>query len=489
MNKPGIHPIVTCLLLGCIGSVVVAAPGSRERPYVDAAPRGGRVPLVEQDEPALPPVSEEGTFTSVTSLSLLPDAAQSSKNRFISFSNPAVGLTALRVTLLSLHHVSPPYTRGPSVPFTQFEGQELYVGAPTRYVESRAGGIPWYASRLQCEPYYHDWSTVGLLHVTGEAVVPSSTYEIEIISRNCLHNEIDCTDVSYPLFLETSRWGDVVNTGGSQSQSQTDFDDISALMNKFRDAPGAPNKPMGLLAGINDWGTLDPKPELNYTHISVAVDAFRGAPYPHRPGKCTNNSSAACLTDEDCADVGGEPGGNCILCGSVSGGACCRENGTCDIVPLSVCEETGGDYKGDAVPCSRCCGPDGPCKALTTAEWMEVQLLWPNVKRDDICREGPASPDFNCIAWTINNTTDWLWKDLDLDGDGLWELSDFEIFFAEHQKSAIIYGGNNNAVLHTARPLPNNCASSKAGEWIRIRHDRNQIESGYYGDIVGTHEY
>jgi hypothetical protein len=120
---------------------------------------------------------------------------------------------------------------------------------------------------------------------------------------------------------------------------------------------------------------------------------------------------------------------------------------------------------------------------------LEVKTLWPNIDLQDVCREAPADPVFNCVAWTIDNTTEWVWGEVDQDADGSWELADFEIFFAGYQKSALIYGGNNNAVLHTAKPLPNNCASSKAGEWIQIRHDRNQIEGGYFGDLLATYAY
>jgi hypothetical protein len=85
---------------------------------------------------------------------------------------PKDGYT-IRVKLLTLHHVEPPYTGGPSDEYTLFEGMSVYVGPPTQYVESESSGEPFQASQLQCAPYYRDWSTLGLLHISGEAIVPS----------------------------------------------------------------------------------------------------------------------------------------------------------------------------------------------------------------------------------------------------------------------------------------------------------------------------
>ena len=92
----------------------------------------------------------------------LSDDSQINKSRFISFSVPSVvrEATAIRVKLLSLHDVTPPYTGGPSVPFFLFEGSELWVGPPVQLKESSAGSATFYGATLRRSPYYHDWSTV-----------------------------------------------------------------------------------------------------------------------------------------------------------------------------------------------------------------------------------------------------------------------------------------------------------------------------------------
>ncbi len=217
------------------------------------------------------------------------DSTGLNKSRFISFSmaNTGGSETALRVNLLSLHHVDPPYTAGSSIPFTAFEGHARWVGPPTQFVESVSDGTPFYASQLQCDPYYQDWSTFGLFHVTGSAIVPSSVYEVENVAASCQGSEANCTAISTPLAIATTRWGDVVDPFNPPSTtSQPDFADIGALVNKFKSATGAPIKARALLAGTNANGDIDPTPDLGFTHISACVDAFKGLPYPYTIASC-----------------------------------------------------------------------------------------------------------------------------------------------------------------------------------------------------------
>ena len=216
------------------------------------------------------------------------------KTRFISFviPPPSGGETALRVNLVSLHHVVPPYTGGPSVPFVGFEGEVRWVGQPTQYVESGANPVPFYAARLQCTPYYQDWTTVGLLHVTGSAITPSSVYEVENLAASCMGNEADCTAVSAPLSISTTRWGDVRTPYNPPDPSvQPDISDVSALVDKFRNAPGSPIKARGILAGApgNIFGEVTHEVlnvDFGFSHISACVDAFRGVPYPYTISAC-----------------------------------------------------------------------------------------------------------------------------------------------------------------------------------------------------------
>lgn len=223
---------------------------------------------------------------------LMADSSGLSKTRFISFSVPGdiTAPAALRVTLVSLHHVEPPYTGGASVPFTSFEGQVRWVGPPAEYVESTATGTPFFVSSLQCTPHYQDWSTVGLLHVTGSAITPSSVYEVEYVNQSCMGNEAGCTEVSAPLEIVTTRWGDVdVPYNPPDATAQPNFADVTAMVSKFRNIPGAPIKARVLIVGNDANGNIHPdalSSDFSFSHIAACVDAFRGSPYPFTIQSC-----------------------------------------------------------------------------------------------------------------------------------------------------------------------------------------------------------
>lgn len=211
------------------------------------------------------------------------------RNRFISATIPTVANNnvAIRVTLTSLHHVVPPYTGGPSISFTAFEGQVRWVGPPQQYAESTSNPQMFYASQLQCEPHYQEWNTLGLLHVTGSGIVPSSRYHMETLAASCAGNEETCTDVSASVEFQTRRWGDVQVPYNPPSLAwQPDLADISAMVDKFRSAPGALTKSETLLAGTDQFGVINITPNLDFTHISNVVDAFRGVPYPYTIATC-----------------------------------------------------------------------------------------------------------------------------------------------------------------------------------------------------------
>jgi hypothetical protein len=219
------------------------------------------------------------------------DPSGLNKSRAVSFGTPAAATatasaspTALRVTLTSLHHPSPPYTGGLAADFSAFEEQIRWVGPPSTYVESTGDPTLFVAAALQCLPYYHDWSTVGLVHVIGREIVPSSTYAVERLSGSCLGNETNCTLVSASLGLATMRWGDVDGPFNPPEKStQPDVSDISAIVNKFKNTPGAPIKVRAALSDDDPDLTQD----IGFAQISDCVDAFKGQPFPYAgPATC-----------------------------------------------------------------------------------------------------------------------------------------------------------------------------------------------------------
>jgi hypothetical protein len=202
-----------------------------------------------------------------------------SKSRAISFQPGNVDQsTALRVRLVSLHHPDPPYPGGFAGDFSTLEDQFRWAGPPTQYIESQSNPTPFTASVLQCTPYFADWGTVGLLHLFGAEVVPSSVYEVQVISEGC---PIDSAfTYSAGMQVVTGRWGDIETPFHPPATSQQpDLGDISAMVNKFRSAAGAPIKARSAISGL----IPDLSSDLDFGHISACVVAFRGAGYPYPP--------------------------------------------------------------------------------------------------------------------------------------------------------------------------------------------------------------
>ena len=98
----------------------------------------------------------------------------------------------------------------------------------------------------------------------------------------------------------------------TQAASQPDFDDIGALVNKFKSLLGAPIKSRSKLAGVDARGLIDITVDVGFDDISQCVDAFKGIPYAFRPGKCTGDVAKACISDADCTAQ--SVAGPCVLC-------------------------------------------------------------------------------------------------------------------------------------------------------------------------------
>ena len=274
------------------------------------------------------------------------------KVRFISFVAPTGGgNSALRINLTSLHHVNPPYTNGPTVAFTTFEGQSVWVGPPSNYNESSSFPVQFKASFARCQPHYQDWSTVGLLHVTGSATPPSSIFHVENVDGVCqgVENTVDCQsggiNVSSQLEVRTSRWGDVdLPFNPPPGSRQPDVGDTAALIKKFRNAQGSVIKARALIAAQDAFGVINTSTitnDLGFSPIAAVVDAFRGNPYPYKMGKCTGNptgGTGACTSNSEC--TGNNGAGPCILdnVGTCSGSpnSPCRWSSQCDGAGLCV---------------------------------------------------------------------------------------------------------------------------------------------------------
>ena len=199
------------------------------------------------------------------------------------------------------------------------------------------------AARLQCTPYYQDWSVEGPVHVVGAEIVPSSRYEVQNVSSSCMGNEDSCTTVSAPLEITTGRSGDVgPNFNPPSTSTQPNALDVVAVVNKLKNLPGA------LVKAITQ---LQPNlPELNADvnalDIVAVVDAVKQRAYAFS-GPCPCPSTVPCPPA-----VGSAAYTSATQCAGFGAGSMCVK--TC----------TGGDNAGD--PCindthGHC--PGGTCGA------------------------------------------------------------------------------------------------------------------------------
>lgn len=166
-------------------------------------------------------------------------------------------------------------------PFQDCNGTILWVGEP-RDISEHAGssdGSPpnFKGAGLTTEPVFRDWGAAGLVHVFDDEVVPNATYTFEVIDHNCeLGSQ---ADYSEPLLVTTSKWGDLVGdctmTPCSPPDGFTNFGDISAVVDKFR------NLPTAIIKARADIAPGFPDSIVNFIDIPAAVDAFRGLPYPY----------------------------------------------------------------------------------------------------------------------------------------------------------------------------------------------------------------
>jgi len=211
------------------------------------------------------------------------NAMPSIKNRYLSFTPrvaywtpmtafidpPLVGKrAAIRVRLVDLDR------------FPQLEGQVRWVGPPSTYPDITTPFGEFIAAELQCEPYYQDWGHAEYMHVFGSAIVPNSTYEVQIVAESCTGQLLDESKFSPPVTIVTREWGDVFEP--YDGPSQPNFSDITRLVDAFRQAEGAIVKPRAQLQPQ----VLNPAGNVTFADISAGVDGFRGFVYPYTVAAC-----------------------------------------------------------------------------------------------------------------------------------------------------------------------------------------------------------
>jgi len=317
-------------------------PGDPAGECTCACPTAGQPPgVIVWDASETSPLRVPRSIT----VSMIPPATASGS------SDP----NAIRVTLVDLQNVVPPYVL-PAVPpnFGSYEsatcnvpnvneqgGCARWVGKPGIFLEFQDFplGVNYKAARLQCSPYYTDWvaeTKGGAIAIVGAEILPSSQYSVRAYHESCAGKEYDvpdCPGAGPAVLITTRRSGDV--TAPYQNPlgplSQPDGLDVGLLVAKFK---GALSPSKGVLQLQPNLPELNG--DINALDILAGVDAFRGKAYSFDGpcpcpslvtcgGSCTTGCSGMCV--KTC--VGGANAGDPCVTDLHCPGSTCSATGSC----------------------------------------------------------------------------------------------------------------------------------------------------------------
>jgi hypothetical protein len=228
----------------------------------------------DEDGNGIPDECDCGSASAPTPDDISPSGPYGTKNRYLSVTvSDALTPKAIQVTFVSV----PAYEYA--------KGRRMWVQEPFKVSEASGYGgdgpePTFWAAELGCTPYYTDWGGFGTMDIYDAGIRAGGTLDVRVILDGC----DTALPVSYsePLTVFMSAAGDVA---GSTCTAQTcnapqgviDFVDISAIVDKFRNSPGAIRKAR---ADIINATVLIPIPDrkIDLVDISACVEAFRGHP-------------------------------------------------------------------------------------------------------------------------------------------------------------------------------------------------------------------
>ena len=121
-----------------------------------------------------------------------------------------------------------------------------------------------------------DWGSLNdVIHVGDQSVIPGAVYEVRALDCECdLTEPVGASD---PFAIETSAWGDTIQTCEECPCGPSDGDvtivDCKAVIDRFVNAPCAPIK-----ARV-DLEPAMPDRQINITDALACLQGFQGVPY------------------------------------------------------------------------------------------------------------------------------------------------------------------------------------------------------------------
>ena len=153
--------------------------------------------------------------------------------------------------------------------------------------------------------------------------------------------------------------------------------------------------------------------------------------------------------------------------------------------------------RSNSTTTSSCCDQNQIGRNPTAAERRDAIGKYPRLVDGEWCVTAPATPAYNCIAWSIGNTNTWIWDQVDQAGDnnGNVSVADFDSYYSSKGYApdsspadiALFFKGSEPT--HAARRSSYSCNGnvmyeSKRGQNIRIAHILSQLEGGLYGNVI-----
>lgn len=146
-----------------------------------------------------------------------------------------------------------------------------------------------------------------------------------------------------------------------------------------------------------------------------------------------------------------------------------------------------------------CDCPAMGASAATSSQDSFLRGSFPQLRTGDYCVTAPATPTYNCFAWSMRDTSKWLESEVDSfygNNNGSLEFSDFDDMYANEGLKPVTNAtpSNPEVALYAKGSTPTHAArytgvacggfESKLGRYVRIAHYPQQLEGGsVYGDI------
>jgi hypothetical protein len=255
------------------------------------------IPCPPSNTPVNPTVSEELTLVGAQNTAT---TGASVKNRYITVSGGNPGLKqVLRVRVVNL-----------PAPYDVWNGMDFWVDNVRELCENGGRASPpcpqepnlpkdtFWAATLTCnlaDALKRDWTTLDLpLHIYHQVIIPSrfgvkdAVYEVAFAEEGCVLDD----DASYsdpPRVVTAPRWGDVLDACNkdpcSAPQGVTNIGDVTGILAKFQNLPGAPIKSRVDLVGLP--GNEDKLDHIiSIVDVTWDLDAFVGGQYGFDPCPC-----------------------------------------------------------------------------------------------------------------------------------------------------------------------------------------------------------